>query len=82
LENEYGYIYCYETGKPMHRDVYRENLCIYSHCYPKNKYPQMAMLESNILLVLPEIHAQWEIDQKKCPKMLNYFNKLKNLETS
>jgi hypothetical protein len=72
-----GYCYCYETGKPMHESVYKMNSCIYSHCYPKSSYPQYEFNEDNVLIVLPDIHNQWGIDSSKTPKMLEYFNKLK-----
>jgi len=77
LEDNNGYIYCYETNKPMHRSVYRENLCVYSHCFPKSTYKKWAMKKWNILIVLPEIHDQWGSNMEKTPKMLAYFNKIK-----
>lgn len=76
-EDENGYCYCYETGKSMCRSIYRENSCVYSHCFPKSTYQQYAENEDNILICLPEIHAQWEVNREKTPKMLEYFNQLK-----
>lgn len=77
LEDKNGYVYCYETGKPMHKSIYKENLCVYSHCLPKSKYPQYAMEIWNILIVLPEVHSLWEFNSKKCFKMWTYTEKLK-----
>ena len=73
LEDKNGYVYCYETGTPMHRDKYKSNLSIYSHCYPKSTYKEIAMEEWNLLLVLPEIHELWGQDSSKTPKMKQYF---------
>lgn len=72
-----GYVYCFETGTPMHESMYKLNSCIYSHCYPKSSHPQYAMKEWNVLLVLPNIHHQWEVYPEKCPKMWNYMKKIK-----
>lgn len=77
IEDKNGYVYCYETGTPMHRSIYRDNLCVYSHCFSKSKHPELAMESWNLLVVLPEIHAQWELDNSKTPKMLAYFNEIK-----
>ena len=79
LEDKNGYVYCYETGAPMHRSIYRENLCIYSHCLPKgnHKYKKYAMENWNILIVLPNIHTLWENNPEKCPKMYTYTQKIK-----
>lgn len=77
LEDKNEYVYCYETSKPMHKSIYRENLCIYSHCLPKSKYPQFAMEKWNILIVLPEIHSLWESNPQKCLKMWTYTEKIK-----
>lgn len=77
LEDKNGYIYCYETRKPMHKSIYKENLCVYSHCLPKSKYPEYAMEKWNLLIVLPEIHSLWETNPQKCHKMWTYTEKLK-----
>lgn len=77
LEDKNGYVYCYETGTPMHRNVYRQNLCVYSHCLPKSKYPEYAMEKWNLLIILPDVHSLWEINPQKCLKMWTYTEKLK-----
>ena len=75
-KNKNGFVYCFETGFPMHEDIYKMNSCIYSHCYPKSNFPQYAFEEWNLLLVLPQVHAQWEANREKTPKMLEYFNNI------
>lgn len=74
-----GNCYCFETGKRMSREVYRENRCCYSHCLPKGKYPQFALEKANTLIVLPDVHAQWEVNQDKCPKMKEYYLNIKEI---
>ena len=79
-KDEKGCCYCFETGIPMHESIYKHNLCIYSHCYPKQKYPDLAMFKWNLLIVLPEIHSQWELDKNKTPKMKLYFETVCKIE--
>lgn len=76
-EDKNGYCYCFETGTPMHRSLYRQNLCVYSHCFSKSTHKKWAMEEWNLLIVLPGIHNQWEADSSKTPKMLKYFKEIK-----
>lgn len=73
-----GYVYCYESGVRMHESKYKYNLLIYSHCYPKASYPQYAMEEWNVLIVMPEKHNQWGDDRSKTPRMKEYFDNLVN----
>lgn len=76
-KDKQGYCYCFETGTPMHESVYKMNLCIYSHCIPKNNHKELAMNEDNLLIVLPDIHALWEANPNNTPKMKEYTDKLK-----
>lgn len=85
-EDEDGNCYCYETGRQLPFSHFRQNTCCYSHCFPKSKYPELEFEESNILIVHPDIHAQWESNPDKTPKMKKYFENLKeklgNIKTS
>jgi len=72
-----GNVKCFETGVLMSHTVYKYNLCCYSHQIPKSQRPDLALNEDNILLVLPDIHSQWEADPTKCPNMYKYTEKLK-----
>lgn len=78
-ENSNGYCFCFETGKPMHRSIYRNNSCCYHHPLEKSnpKYKQFRMEEWNILIVLPEIHNQIHSDIDKTPRVKNYTTQLK-----
>lgn len=77
LADNQGNITCYESGKMLKKEIYRENSCVYSHCLPKSLYPEYAMEDWNILIVHPDIHNQYEMDKTKTPKMLAYLNKIK-----
>lgn len=77
-KDDRGYfVRCYESGSKMYEDNYKFNSCIYSHYFPKSTYPQYALKEWNLELVLPDIHAQWEQDYTKCIKMYKRFMELK-----
>lgn len=72
-----GYCYCFETGTPMHKSQYIDNSCIYSHYYPKSIYPQFALKDWNLEIILPDIHTIWELNHEKCPKMYAKFKEIK-----
>lgn len=71
-EDANGYCYCYETHTPMHRSIFRTNTCCYHHPLEKSKYPQFAMQEWNILIVLPDVHSQTHSNSDKTPRIKNY----------
>lgn len=72
-----GNVKCFETDVLMSHTLYKYNSACYSHQIAKSKRPDLALDEDNILIVLPEVHNQWELDSKKCPKMYRYTEKLK-----
>lgn len=72
-----GCVRCFETDIYMSYTIYKENSICYSHQLPKSKYPEYALDKNNILIVLPNVHANWEASQESCPKMLEYTKKLK-----
>jgi len=72
-----GNIKCFETEILMSGSIYKNNICCYSHQLSKSKYPEYALEKENILIVLPDVHANWESNQELCPKMLVYTKKLK-----
>jgi len=72
-----GNIKCFETDITMSHTIYKENSCCYSHQIPKSSRPDLAFEEDNLLIVLPDIHAQWEANPQNCPKMYEYTQKLK-----
>jgi len=72
-----GNVKCFETDILMSHTIYKYNSCCYSHQISKSKFPNLAFEEDVVLIVLPDVHANWESNQEKCPKMLEYTKKLK-----
>jgi hypothetical protein len=68
-EDASGYCFCYETHEPMHRSIYRDNSCCYHHLLEKSKYPQYALEEWNLVIVLPRIHSQVHSNIDKTPRI-------------
>lgn len=80
--NGRGYVICFETGMKLYSDMYMDNSCCYSHILPKSKYPEFAMLGSNLVIVHPNCHTQYETFPEKAPKQFalkqELLNKLRN----
>lgn len=88
-EDEVGYVYCFETGRPMYAADFRLNPCCYDHILEQGKFPEYRFLPENIVIVHPDIHATRHQDITKTPKIeayrekmlsLHYENKLKKEE--
>lgn|SRR6187402_2325724 len=52
------FITCFESGHKLHRSLYRTNTCCYSHLLPKSSFPELAMVEENLVIVHPEWHEK------------------------
>lgn len=80
-EDELGYCYCFESGKPMHYSEFRNNSCVYDHVLEKGKgsYPQYRMLKKNIIIIHPDIHTLKGRDIDKTPKIKKYREYLLSL---
>lgn len=76
-EDENGDCYCYETGRQLPVSHFRQNSCCYHHIIPKNKYPEFAFEEWNIVILHPDIHTQVEMDIDKCPRVKELTRKIK-----
>lgn len=77
-EDETGSCYCYETGRELPGFIFRSNSTCYHHVLPKNKYPEFAFEEWNIVILHPKVHMQVESNLDKCPKVKELTKKLKN----
>jgi len=73
-----GNVTCFETDILMSGTIYRNNICCYSHQIPKSTHPEMAFNKKNVLIVLPDVHANWEANPKSCEKMYEYTQILKD----
>lgn len=45
----------------------------FNHILEKSIYPEYRWEIWNIKLVSQEVHEQWHLDKKKCPKMYSYY---------
>lgn len=63
---------CYVTGKPIKQLDAR----CFSHVLSKGAYPQYALEPINIVLVLPEVHYEWEFGKREGGKY-DFSKKLK-----
>lgn len=73
----YGNCTCFETGRLMKKEYFRELSSVYHHCLYKSKYPEYRFLKDNIVIILPEIHSQTHLNIKKTPKIELYTENLK-----
>jgi len=64
---------CYETGTYLGEEP---NTMFFHHLLFKSKYPEYCFLKENIVLLLPDIHAQMHTDPSKCPKTLQLLNQV------
>ena len=72
------YVTCFETGKFLFREQYRENTCIYHHILEKSdsKFPQYDLCKWNIVILHPYTHSQVHIDIDKTPKVKDKYEEL------
>jgi hypothetical protein len=68
-EDENGFCYCFETGRPMRRSLYRENSACYDHVLEKHLFPQYKFNKENLIIVLPDVHFQKGTDLNFTPKI-------------
>jgi len=73
--NEKGQIKCYECGKIMNRNTWKEYSTCYSHIYPKSTYPLLKGNEENVVITHPDCHFLYETTPKKAKNQ--YALKLK-----
>lgn len=77
-EDEEGYCYCFESGRPLHGSKFRSNTCCYDHVLEKGtgSFPEYAFKKENIVILDPEVHYQKGRDIDKCPKVKAYREEL------
>lgn len=78
-EDEQGFCYCFESGRPLDPVQYRSNSAVYDHVLEKSMYPEYKFNKKNIIIVHPEIHQQKGSNIDKCPKIKDYREKLLSL---
>lgn len=73
-----GNNFCFETGRLLKQEYYRNNSCCYHHCLFKEKYPEYRLLKENIVIIHPDVHEQVHVNVDKTPKVKKYTEELKN----
>ena len=71
-----GRITCFETGKVMSREVYRELSSVYDHVLEKSTYPEYTLVKKNIVIILPDVHNQKGMNIDFTPKIKAYREEL------
>ena len=73
-----GYVKCFECGKLLHEDRYREISTCYSHILSKKRYPKYKGIPLNVQIVCPDCHNLYELKPRSA---INQYNlKLKLLK--
>lgn len=75
-------VYCYECGKPMYEDVYKDLSICYSHILPKKLYPEQKGNPDNICIVCGDCHTLYGLKPKKAVKQYALYLTLKGKFTS
>lgn len=73
-----GNNYCFETGRLLKQEYFRNNSSCYHHCLFKEKYPEYRFLKENVVILHPDVHAQVHVDIDKTPKTKKYTLELRN----
>jgi len=75
--NKNGYVFCFECGKAMHEDDYKDISACYSHILGKKQYPTFAGMEENIKIVHPDCHNIYTMTPKKAVHQYAEYLKFK-----
>lgn len=80
-EDEAGYCYCFESGRPMHGSRYRSDLCCFHHVLEKTKtaYPHYKKTKKNIVIIHPDVHTSLTGNIDLAPKVKKYREYLLSL---
>lgn len=72
-----GFVNCFECGKAMHTDTYKEITSCYSHILGKKQYPDHAGNPLNVEIVHPDCHTLYTMQPKKAVNQYDKYLKLK-----
>jgi hypothetical protein len=75
-EDPDGNCYCFETGRVLPGNIYRNNSCCYDHVLEKSKYKDLDFDKRNIVILHPDVHTLKTSNIDKCPKVKAYRDKL------
>lgn len=68
-----GFVKCFECGKPMHEDTYKNMSICYSHILSKKKYPDLKGDPANLVIVHPNCHNLYTVSPLKASKQHNLY---------
>lgn len=74
--DEEGFVKCFECGKKMSENTYKELSSCYSHILSKSQYPEYAGKEWNVKIVHPDCHNLYSMSPKKAINQYNEYLKL------
>ena len=75
-QNEQGKIKCFECGKWMTRNTWRDISTCYSHILGRKKYPKYAGNSDNICIVHPDCHYLYTIKPSNAQNQFKLYLKL------
>ena len=75
-KNEKGFVKCFECGKYMHEDGYKDLSTCYSHILNKKVYSQYKGEGWNVKIVHPECHQLFELYPEKAKQQQTLYLKL------
>lgn len=74
-----GFVKCFECGRSLHENVYKDITTCYSHILAKSLYPQHAGNEENIEIVHPDCHNLYTMKPKQAKNQYNKYLELKKI---
>jgi hypothetical protein len=69
---------CFECGKLMHEDTYKDLSTCYSHILGKKQYPKFKGEEWNVKIVHPDCHHLYSMKPKEAINQYNEYVELLN----
>lgn len=77
-QDEKGQIECFECGKKMTKETWRDLSTCYSHILSKKNYPEFKGEEWNLKIVHPDCHNLYTIKPSKAKNQYKEYLRLKN----
>lgn len=74
---KFGCVPCFECGKPMHEDTYKDLTTCYSHILGKKQYSKYAGYSENVVIVHPDCHNLYTMKPKEAKNQYALYLKLK-----
>lgn len=72
-----GFVQCFECGRRMHENTWKNLSTCYSHILSKKDYPEYKGDENNVKIVHPDCHNLYTMTPKKAKNQYFEYLKLK-----